>query len=145
MAHQQLPTRHFRHQSPAMDHFPEDQQSKQAGLKMLVQRLRQMGNHTGLRHQSPTGTSRRALGRTSENPIQTRVIGPGPHPGRCEPLLPVTLNSTPTTSHSPATQFLATSLPPISRCPSFHPPVLPNRRRRRTSFLFLATRTASAT
>ena len=34
-------------------------------------------DHTGLRHQSPTGTSRRALGRTSANPIQTRVIGPG--------------------------------------------------------------------
>ena len=26
MAHQQLPTRHFRHQSPAMDHLPENQQ-----------------------------------------------------------------------------------------------------------------------
>ena len=105
----------------------------------------QMGDHTGLRHQSPTGTSRRALGRTSANPIQTRVIGPGPHPGRCKPLLPVTLNSTPTTTHSQATQFLATPLPPISRCPPFHSPVLPNRRRHRTSLLFLATRTASAT
>ena len=31
MAHQQLPTRHIRRQSPAMDHFPEDQQRKQAG------------------------------------------------------------------------------------------------------------------
>ena len=92
-----------------------------------------MGDHTGLRHQSPTGTSRRALGRTSANPIQTRVIGPGPHPGRCKPLLPVTLNSTPTTTHSQATQFLATPLPPISRCPPFHSPVLPNRRRHRTS------------
>ena len=75
--------------SPAMDHFPEDQQRKQADPKMLVQRLRQMGDHTGLRHQSPTGTSRRALGRTSANLIQTRVIGPGPHPGRGKPLLPL--------------------------------------------------------
>ena len=90
-------------------------------------------------------TSRCALGRTSANLIQTRVIGPGPHPGRGKPLLPVTLNSTPTTTHSPATQFLATPLPPISHCPPFHSPVLPNRRRHRTSFLFLATRTASAT
>ena len=50
MAHQQLPTRDIRHQSPAMDHFPEDQPRQQAGPQMLVQRLRQMGDHLGLRH-----------------------------------------------------------------------------------------------
>ena len=31
LAHQQLPTRDIPHQSPAMDHFPEDQQRQQAG------------------------------------------------------------------------------------------------------------------
>ena len=35
---------------PAMDHFPEDEPRQQAGPQMLVQRLRQMGDHLGLRH-----------------------------------------------------------------------------------------------
>ena len=50
MPHQQLPARDIRHQSPAMDHFPEDEPRQQAGPQMLVQRLRQMGDHLGLRH-----------------------------------------------------------------------------------------------